>query len=79
YLETMFAGVGSEILYRPLGKNWAIGVDGNYVKQRDPSSTFGLYEQERQKDGKQEYRVQTGTVTGHATLYWQPQFWSLLD
>ncbi len=81
YLETMFAGVGSEILYRPLGKNWAIGVDGNYVKQRDPSSTFGLYEQERQYDPQtgRYYRVQTGTVTGHATLYWQPQFWSLLD
>ncbi|TQP72138.1 YjbH domain-containing protein, partial [Vibrio cholerae] len=68
----------SEILYRPLGKNWAIGVDGNYVKQRDPSSTFGLYEQERQYDPQtgRYYRVQTGTVTGHATLYWQPQFWS---
>ncbi|MBF4381621.1 YjbH domain-containing protein, partial [Vibrio anguillarum] len=25
------------------------------------------------------YRVQTGTVTGHATLYWQPKFWSLID
>ncbi|WP_278182895.1 YjbH domain-containing protein [Vibrio misgurnus] len=81
YLETMFAGVGSELLYRPLGKNWAIGIDGNYVKQRDPSSIFGLYQQEHQYDADtgNKYRVQTGTLTGHATLYWQPQFWSLLD
>ncbi len=81
YLETMFAGVGSELLYRPLGKNWAVGIDGNYVKQRDPSSAFGLYEHEHQYDvgTGDNYRVQTGTLTGHATLYWQPQFWSLLD
>ncbi|HAS4575624.1 TPA: YjbH domain-containing protein [Vibrio cholerae] len=81
YLETMFAGVGSELLYRPLGKNWAVGIDGNYVKQRDPSSAFGLYEHEHQYDVEtgDNYRVQTGTLTGHATLYWQPQFWSLLD
>ncbi|MBJ6922888.1 YjbH domain-containing protein, partial [Vibrio cholerae] len=75
------AGVGSELLYRPLGKNWAVGIDGNYVKQRDPSSAFGLYEHEHQYDVEtgDNYRVQTGTLTGHATLYWQPQFWSLLD
>ncbi|MGM5074379.1 YjbH domain-containing protein, partial [Escherichia coli] len=35
YLETMYAGVGSELLYRPLDASWALGVDVNYVKQRD--------------------------------------------
>lgn len=34
YLETMYAGVGSELLYRPLDASWALGVDVNYVKQR---------------------------------------------
>ncbi|MBT2918474.1 YjbH domain-containing protein [Vibrio anguillarum] len=81
YLETMFAGVGGEILYRPLGKNWAVGIDGNYVKQRDPDTAFGLYKEEVHSDPQtgRNYRVQTGTVTGHATLYWQPKFWSLID
>ena len=81
YLETMFAGVGGELLYRPLNKNWAIGIDSNYVKQRDPYSTFGLFNEELHYDQQtgRNYRVQTGTVTGHATLYWQPKFWSLFD
>ncbi|PNH80309.1 YjbH domain-containing protein [Vibrio diazotrophicus] len=81
YLETMFAGVGSEILYRPLDKNWALGINGNYVKQRDPDSLLGLYNQERYLDSTtgRYYNVQTGTATGHVTLYWQPKFWPLFD
>lgn len=55
YLESMFAGVGSEILYRPLGENWSIGADINYVRQRDFNQGFGL----------RDYR----TVTGHITSY----------
>ncbi|MDW6002180.1 YjbH domain-containing protein [Vibrio mangrovi] len=81
YLESMFAGVGGEILYRPLNKNWAFGIDGNYVKQRDPDTMMSLYKEERHFDPQtaRYYRVQTGAFTGHATLYWQPQFWSLFD
>ncbi|WP_367987967.1 YjbH domain-containing protein [Vibrio sp. NTOU-M3] len=81
YLETMFAGAGTELLYRPLASNWAFGLDVNYVKQRDPDSILGLYQQELHYDPQTErdYRVQTGAVTGHATMYWQPQFWSMLD
>lgn len=81
YLESMFAGVGTEWLYRPLNDNWAFGVDINYVAQREAGSAFGIYRDEIQYDKtlNSNYRVQTGTATGHATLYWQPQFWSLLD
>jgi hypothetical protein len=81
YLETMFAGVGSEVLYRPLNKNWAVGVDANYVKQREPDTTFDLYSEETHVDPQshRRFRVQTGTGTGHVTFYWQPQFWSLID
>ena len=42
YLETMFAGVGGEVLYRPVDSNVAYGIDINYVKQRDPYSQTGL-------------------------------------
>ncbi|MGF1761300.1 YjbH domain-containing protein [Photobacterium sagamiensis] len=76
YLEMMFGGVGSEILYRPLGSNWAFGIDANYVIQRDPDSQFGFFTEEEQFDPLtgRDYRVQTGALTGHATVYYQPQW-----
>ncbi|MCP4395599.1 MAG: YjbH domain-containing protein [Alphaproteobacteria bacterium] len=54
-MEMMFTGVGGEILYRPTNKDWAIGLDANYVKQRDFNGGFGL----------QSY----DTFTGHVSLY----------
>ncbi|QYJ79943.1 YjbH domain-containing protein [Shewanella acanthi] len=76
YLEMMFAGVGSEFLYRPMNSQWAFGVDVNYVKQRDPDSMFGIYQDENHFDPitGRDYRVQTGTMTGHATVYYQPDW-----
>ena len=59
-LETMYAGVGGEILYRPLDDTFAIGVDLNYVGQRDYDNALKLFD----------YRV----LTGHVTAYWQPWF-----
>ena len=55
YLESMYAGVGGEWLYRPLSGPLALGVDINSVKQRNFDQKFGL----------RDYR----TVTGHATAY----------
>lgn len=60
YLETMFAGVGTEFLYREVDSNWAFGIDLNYVKQRSYKSTFGL----------DDYTA----LTGHASVYWRPEF-----
>lgn len=76
YLEMMFGGVGGELLYRPLGANWAIGMDVNYVVQRDPDSAFGFFTEEDQFDPitNRPYRVQTGALTGHVTGYYQPQW-----
>lgn len=62
YLEMMYAGVGSEVLYRPYGKTWAIGVDANWVKQRDWHNTLKMAD----------YDV----MTGHITAYWQLPFMS---
>ena len=53
----MYAGVGSELLYRPFGQSWAVGADINWVKQRDWNDTLKMAE----------YDV----VTGHMTGYWQ--------
>ncbi|WPC74302.1 YjbH domain-containing protein [Vibrio porteresiae] len=81
YLESMFAGYGSELLYRPRNTNWAIGVNGNYVIQRDPDSLLGLFKDELHYDSetKRYYSVQTGGYTGHVNFYWEPHFISLLE
>ncbi|WP_347558810.1 YjbH domain-containing protein [Robbsia sp. KACC 23696] len=55
-LESMFAGVGAEWLYRPYGSRLAIGVDGNEVRQRGFRQDFAMLP----------YR----TFTGHVTAYW---------
>ncbi|WP_414830866.1 YjbH domain-containing protein [Alteromonas sp. H39] len=60
YLERMFAGVGGEILYRPVDSRVAYGIDINYVKQRDFDDQFSFLDYD--------------TFTGHASVYWQPEF-----
>jgi hypothetical protein len=54
-LESMYAGVGGEWLYRPVASRWALGLDLNRVKQRDFDQKFSM----------RDYSV----TTGHATLY----------
>lgn len=56
YLEWMYAGVGGEVLWRPMGQSWALGANLNRVRQRDYDQHFGL----------RDYQV----TTGHATLYY---------
>lgn len=63
YLESMFAGAGGEVLYRPDGARWAIGADMYEVWQRNYDRLFGL----------QNYHV----ATGHLTLYWDSPFYDL--
>ncbi|AUX71355.1 YjbH domain-containing protein [Erwinia pyrifoliae] len=60
YLETMFGGVGGEVLYRPLDVSWAVGVDANYVRQRDWNNMMQFTD----------YTAKVGNITG----YWQPWF-----
>lgn len=54
--ESMFGGVGAELLYRPVESRWAMGVDINWVKQRDFDQLLSF----------RDYDV----VTGHASLYY---------
>jgi Exopolysaccharide biosynthesis protein YbjH len=56
WLESMFAGVGGEVLWRPLNSPVAVGVDINRVRQREPEQRAGLLP----------YRV----TTGHVSAYW---------
>ncbi|RUO37118.1 YjbH domain-containing protein [Aliidiomarina taiwanensis] len=59
-LERMFAGVGGEVLWRPLDSPLAVGVDINWVKQRDFNGAFGL----------RDYSAMTGFVTAYYQMPW---------
>jgi hypothetical protein len=63
YLESMFAGAGGEILWRPEGARWALGADIYEVWQRDFDRLFGL----------QHYRQ----TTGHVSLYYDSPWYGL--
>lgn len=64
YLESMYAGVGGELLYRPMNEDWALGANLDLVRQREFDQHFGL----------RDYQVATGFVT----LYWQTGFQDIL-
>ena len=56
YLESMYAGINGEILYRPYDGSLAAGLDVSAVKQRDYEQLFDTRHYE--------------TVTGHVNLYY---------
>ena len=56
YLETMYGGVSGELLWKPVDSRLALGVELNYLKQRDFDQLLGF----------QAYEV----ATGHLTAYW---------
>ncbi len=63
YLESMFAGAGGEILWRPEGARWALGADVYQVWQRDFDRLLGL----------QHYHK----TTGHISLYYDSPWYGL--
>jgi hypothetical protein len=56
YLETMFGGLSTELLWYPADSRLALGIEANYVAQRDFDVLFGF----------QDYSV----ATGHASAYY---------
>ena len=56
YLEWMYAGFGGEIIYMPDHRNWAVGLDTYWLKQRDFDQGFSLADYE--------------TVTGFLSFYY---------
>jgi hypothetical protein len=63
YLESMFAGGGGEVLWRPEGERWAIGADAYQVWQRGFDRLFDL----------QPYKA----FTGHISLYYDSPWYDL--
>ena len=58
YLETMFGGLSAELLWYPNNSRLAVGVEANYVVQRDFDVLFGF----------QDYKVATGHVSAYYDL-----------
>jgi hypothetical protein len=63
YLESMYAGAGGEVLWRPLGERWAIGADLYEVQKRGFDRLFDL----------QNYRI----MTGHVSLYYASPWYQI--
>ncbi|UOA25515.1 YjbH domain-containing protein [Pseudosulfitobacter sp. DSM 107133] len=58
YLEQMFGGVSAELLWKPVNSRLALGIEANYVKQREFEQRFGF----------QDYTVATGHVSAYYEL-----------
>ena len=56
-LEDMFGGIGGEVLYRPMHRNFAIGAEVWSVRQRDYNMNFSF--------------MDYTTDTGHINLYYR--------
>jgi hypothetical protein len=74
YLEMMFGGLGGELFYRKANSNWGVGIDVNYVKQRDPNQPFGFYDQAYHVEEGRPFVVQDGTFTGHASFHYKANY-----
>ena len=64
YLEPMFAGISSEILFSPLNKNYSLGAEINTVKAREYRQLFGFREINRMPK-----------VNGHLSGYFDTGFY----
>lgn len=63
YLERQFAGIYSEVLWKPVNQSWGLGADLAYVKQREFDTPLGLTD----------YDV----VTGFGSVYWETGFYGM--
>lgn len=59
--EEMYGGLATELLYRPTGGRWAVGIEANRVRQRDFDQRLSF----------REYEVTTGHLTYYHELPWQ--------
>ena len=55
YVEKMFGGLSTEVLWKPSNQFWGLGIEANYVRKRDYGVDFQFLD----------YTV----FTGHASLY----------
>ncbi|MDA8613469.1 YjbH domain-containing protein [Gammaproteobacteria bacterium] len=66
-LEYMFNGYGSEVLFKPFDKNYAVGIEAWKVYQRNYDQMFGILDD-----------VDYQTTTGHISLYYHEPITNIL-
>lgn len=74
YLERMFGGVSTEVLWKPVDRRWALGAEVNYVAQRSPEQglSFNLPGYMYETDGNPPSGPDSYTVaTGHVSAYYE--------
>jgi hypothetical protein len=74
YLEQMYGGISTEVLWKPVNRRWALGVELNRVAQRSPNQDFSfklppeIYETDvNPPGGPDSYTV----TSGHVSAYYQ--------
>ena len=63
YLERMYGGISTELLWKDTSSPVAVGLELNYAMQRDPDDVFGF----------NDYDV----VTGHGSIYWDTDWYGV--
>ena len=64
YLEPMYSGISTELLYAPISKSHYFGAEINYIKPREFKQMFGF----REIDGMP-------SINGHLTSYWDTGYY----
>ena len=64
YLEPMYAGISTEILYSPITKKHSFGAEINYVKPREFRQMFGFRE-----------IAGMPSINGHLSSYWDTGYY----
>jgi hypothetical protein len=69
YLERMYGGVSTEVLWKPVASRLAVGAEANYAMLRDQDMGFGFALYETQDDGSRvevgDFTVTTANLTGY--------------
>ena len=69
YLEQMYGGVSTEVLWKPVASRLAVGAEVNYAMLRDQDMGFGFALYETQEDDSRvevgDYTVTTVNLTGY--------------
>jgi hypothetical protein len=77
YLEDMFMGAGAQVLWRPNGQRWALGLDVYQVWQRGFDRLFDIASLPPPGQPNSPHLEEYQTVTGHAAIYYESPWFGL--
>lgn len=73
YLEMMYGGVSTEVLYSPVDSKLSFGAELNYVAMRDQDMGLGFAQYRTERQGGRRIRIEDGdysVLTGHLSAYY---------